>query len=86
MLPRVSLVNGEIFDFAEMRGFSPLGLYCHETVQPIRHSVSRSFVNGARITEKHFAVLCLLQNMPIKSLRFLSVLVVPQMGTTTLFT
>ena len=84
MLPRVSLVNGGIFDFTEMRGFSPFGLYCHEMVQSVRHSVSRSFVNSVRIIERYFAVLRRLQNIPIKLLRFLSVLVVHKMGTTTL--
>ena len=84
MLPHVSLVNGRIFDFAEMWGCSPFGLYCYETVQSVRRSVSRHPANCMRIIERHFAVLRLLQNMPIKSLRFLSVLVVPKMGTTTL--
>ena len=80
----VPLVGGGIFDFAEMRGFSPFGLYLHETAQRVRSSASRYSANGVRVSEKHFAVLRLLQNMPAKSLRFLSVLVVPKMGTTTL--
>ena len=80
----VSLVNGGIFDFAEMWGFSPFGLYLRETAQRVRSSASRYSVNRMRITEKQFAVWRLLQNMPAKSLRFLSVLVVPKMGTTTL--
>ena len=84
MIPRVSLVGGGIFDFAEMRGFSPFGLYLRETAQRVRSSANRYSVNGVRIRKKHFAVLRLLQNMPAKSLRFLSVLVVPKKGTTTL--
>ena len=84
MLPRVSLVNGGIFDFTEMCDFSPFGLYCHKIVQSVRRSVSRHPANCMRIIEIYFAVLRLLQNMPIKSLRFLSVLVVPKMGTTSL--
>ena len=80
----VPLVKGKIFSFAEMWGFSPFGLYLHETMQRVRSSASRYSVNGMRVSEKHFAVLRLLQNMPAKSLRFLSVLVVPKMGTTTL--
>ena len=84
MIPRVSLVSVGIFDFAEMRGFSSSGLYLREIAQRMHSSVSRYFVNGVRIREKNFSVLRLLQNMPIKLLRFLSVLVVPKMGTTTL--
>ena len=79
MLPHVSLVNGRIFDFAEMWGFSPFGLYCYETVQSVRRSVSRYFVNGVRIREKHFAVLRLLQNVPAKSPLFLTALAVVKM-------
>lgn len=30
MIPCVSLVNGGIFDFTEMRDFSLFGLYCHK--------------------------------------------------------
>ena len=84
MLPRVSLTGGGIFDFTEMWGFSLFWLYWRETVQPVLCSVSRCPANCMRSIEKHFAVLRLLQNMPIKLLRFLSVLVIPQMGTTTL--
>ena len=84
MIPRVSLVSVGIFDFAEMRGFLPFGLYLRETAQRVRSSASRYSVNRMRITEKQFAVWRLLQNMPAKSLRFLAVLVVPKMGTTTL--
>ena len=84
MLPHVSLTGGGIFDFTEMWGFSPFGLYCHEMVQSVRHSVSRSFVNSVRIIERYFAVLRRLQNIPIKLLRFLSVLVAPKMEMTTL--
>lgn len=80
----VPLVKGKIFSFAEMRGFLPFGLYLRETAQRVRSSASRYSVNGVRIREQYFAVLRLLQNMPAKSLRFLSVLVVPKMGTTTL--
>ena len=58
----VSLVNGGIFDFAEIRGFSPFGLYLHETAQRVRSSASRYSANGVRVSEKHFAVLRLLQN------------------------
>ena len=57
MFPHVPLVNGGIFDFAEIRGFSPFGLYLHETAQRVRSSASRHFVNGVRKREKHFAVL-----------------------------
>ena len=80
----VPLVKGKIFSFAEMWGFSPFGLYLRETAQRVRSSASRYSVNRMRITEKQFAVWRLLQNMPAKSLRFLAVLVVPKMGTTTL--
>ena len=80
----VPLAGGGIFDFAEMRGFLPFGLYLRETAQRVRSSASRYSVNRMRITEKQFAVWRLLQNMPAKSLRFLAVLVVPKMGTTTL--
>jgi len=51
------LVGGGIFDFAEIRGFSPFGLYLHETAQRVRSSASRYSVNGVRIRKKHFAVL-----------------------------
>lgn len=84
MIPRVSLVGGGIFGFTEMRGFSPFGLYLHETAQRVRSSANRYPVNSVRKRAKHFTVLWLLQNMPAKSLRFLAVLVVPKMGTTTL--
>ena len=84
MFPRVPLVNGGIFSFVEMWGFSLFWLYWRETVQPVLCSVSRCPANCMRSIEKHFAVLRLLQNMPIKLLRFLSVLVVPKMGTTSL--
>ena len=57
MIPHVSLIRGEIFDFAEIRGFSPFGLYLHETMQRVRSSASRYPVNGVRKREKHFAVL-----------------------------
>ena len=57
MIPRVSLVSGGIFDFAEIRDFSPFGLYLHETAQCVRSSVNRYTVNGVRKREKHFAVL-----------------------------
>ena len=67
MIPRVSLVSGGIFDFAEIRGFSTFRLYLHETAQRVRSSASRYFVNGMRIREKHFTVLRLLQNIPVKS-------------------
>ena len=80
----VSLVNGGIFNFAKMWGFSSFGLYLREIVQRVHSSTSRYLMNCVQITEKHFAVLRLFQNMPIKLLRFLSVLVIPQMGTTTL--
>ena len=80
----VPLVKGKIFSFAEMWGFSPFGLYLRETAQRVRSSACRYSVNRMRITEKQFAVWRLLQNMPAKSLRFLAVLVVPKMGTTTL--
>ena len=80
----VPLVNGGIFTFAEMRFFSPFGLYLREMVKRVHSSASRYSVNRVRITEKHFAVWRLLHNMPAKSLRFLAVLVVPKMGTTTL--
>jgi hypothetical protein len=53
----VSLVGGGIFDFAEIRGFSPFGLYLHETAQRVRSSASRYSVNCVRIRKKHFAVL-----------------------------
>ena len=86
MFPRVPLVNGGIFGFVEMWGFSPFGLYLHEPAQRVRSSASRCPANCMRSIEKLFTVLRLLQNMPIKLLRFLSVLVVPKMGTTTLFT
>lgn len=80
----VSLLNGKIFSFAEMWGFSPFELYLRETAQRVRSSTSRYSVNRMRITEKQFAVWRLLQNMPAKSLCFLAVLVVSKMGTTTL--
>ena len=80
----VPLAGGGIFAFAEMRGFLPFELYLRETAQRVRSSASRYSVNGVRIMVKHFAVLYLLQNMPAKSLRFLSVLVVLKMSTTTL--
>ena len=86
MLPRVSLVNGGIFGFVEMWGFSPLGLYCHETVQPVLCSVSRCPANCMRIIKRYFAVLRLLQNLPAKSQCFLPILVVPKMRTATLTT
>ena len=86
MFPRVPLVNGGIFSFVGMWGFSLFWLYLHEPAQRVRSSASRCPANCMRSIEKHFAVLRLLQNMPIKLLRFLSVLVVPKMGTTTLFT
>lgn len=57
MIPRVSLVNGGIFDFAGMRDFSPFGLYLHEMVQRMHSSASRYPVNCVRISEKYFAVL-----------------------------
>ena len=57
MIPRVSLVGGGIFDFAEMRSFLPFGLYLRETAQRVRSSASRYPVNGVRKREKHFAVL-----------------------------
>jgi len=53
----VSLVNGGIFDFAEMWGFSPFGLYCHETVQSIRRSMNRHSAKCVQIKKKYFAVL-----------------------------
>ena len=67
MIPHVSLIRGGIFDFAEIRGFSPFGLYLRETAQRVRSSASRYFANGMRIREKHFTVLRLLQNIPVKS-------------------
>ena len=79
MLPRVSLVNGGTFDFAEMWGFSPSGLYLREMAQRMHSSASRYFVNGVRIREKHFAVLRLLQNVPAKSPLFLTALAVVKM-------
>ena len=84
MIPNVSLIRGGIFDWAEIRGFAPFGLCLHETAQSVGSAAGRYSANGVRVSEKHFAVLRLLQNMPAKSLRFLSVLVVPKMGTTTL--
>ena len=60
MLPRVSLVNGRIFDFTEMWGFSSFGLYLYEMAQRVHCSASRYSVNCIRIIEKHFAVLRLL--------------------------
>ena len=84
MLPRVSLVNGGIFDFAEMWGFSSFRLYLREMAQRMHSSASLYLVNGVRIREKHFAVLRLLQNVPAKS-PFLTVLAVVKMTTPTLF-
>ena len=80
----VLLVNGRIFDFAEMQDFSPFGLYLRETVRRMRGSASRYSMNNVRRREKHFTVWRLLQNIPVKSLRFLAVLVVLKMRTTTL--
>ena len=57
MIPRVSLVRGGIFGFAEIRGFSLFGLYLHETAQCVRSSANRYTVNGVRKREQHFAVL-----------------------------
>ena len=79
MIPRVSLANGGIFDFAEIRSFSLFGLYLHETAQRVCSSASRYPVNCVRIREKHFAVLRLLQNVPAKSPLFLTALAVVKM-------
>ena len=57
MLPHVSLTGGGIFDFAEMRGFLPFELYCHETVQSIRRSMNRHSAKCVQIKKKYFAVL-----------------------------
>ena len=61
MFPRIPLVNGGIFGFVEMWGFSLFWLYWRETVQPVLCSVSRCPANCMRSIEKHFAVLRLLR-------------------------
>ena len=79
----VSLVNGGIFNFAKMWGFSSFGLYLHETAQRVRSSASRYSANGVRVSEKHFAVLRLLQKIPAKSPLLLTALGVVKMTTPT---
>lgn len=79
----VSLVNGGIFDFTEMRDFSLFGLYLREIVQRVHSSTSRYLMNCVQITEKHFAVLRLLQKIPAKSPLLLTVLGVVKMTTPT---
>ena len=81
----VPLAGGGIFDFAEMRGFLPFGLYMRETAQRVRSSASRYSVNGVRIREQYFAVLRLLQNLPAKTPLFLTALSVANMSTPTSF-
>ena len=83
MIPCVSLVNGGIIDFTEMRDFSPFGLYLREIVQRVHSSTSRYLMNCVQITEKHFAVLRLLQKIPAKSPLLLTVLGVVKMTTPT---
>ena len=83
MFPRVPLVNGGIFGFVEMWGFSPFGLYLREIVQRVHSSTSRYLMNCVQITEKHFAVLRLLQKIPAKSPLLLTVLGVVKMTTPT---
>ncbi len=83
MIPCVSLVNGGIIDFTEMRDFSLFGLYLREIVQRVHSSTSRYLMNCVQITEKHFAVLRLLQNMPAKSPLLLTALGVVKMTTPT---
>ena len=83
MIPCVSLVNGGIIDFTEMRDFSLFGLYLREIVQRVHSSTSRYLMNCVQITEKHFAVLRLLQKIPAKSPLLLTVLGVVKMTTPT---
>ena len=77
----VSLVNGGIFNFAKMWGFSSFGLYLREIVQRVHSSTSRYLMNCVQITEKHFAVLRLLQKIPAKSPLLLTALGVVKMTT-----
>ncbi len=79
----VSLVNGGIFNFAKMWGFSSFGLYLREIVQRVHSSTSRYLMNCVQITEKYFAVLRLLQKIPAKSPLLLTVLGVVKMTTPT---
>ena len=79
MIPCVSLVNGGIIDFTEMRDFSLFGLYLREIVQRVHSSTSRYLMNCVQITEKHFAVLRLLQKIPAKSPLLLTALGVVKM-------
>ena len=92
MIPCVSLVNGGIIDFTEMRDFSLFGLYLREIVQRVHSSTSRYLMNcvqitekhfAVQITEKHFAVLRLLQKIPAKSPLLLTALGVVKMTTPT---
>ena len=79
----VSVFSGGICNAAEMCGVSSFGLYLREIVQRVHSSTSRYLMNCVQITEKHFAVLRLLQKIPAKSPLLLTALGVVKMTTPT---